>query len=124
MRRSYSNSTRKLRWLLLACLLASQAAVAAVPCVSPKAKAPESLPAQAADCREVAPGGLRTGTCAKGDSSQSAPPLLALDMPSPSPLPIVARVEDVADWHAEIFEHLSEARSSTPAIRGNCSFLL
>jgi hypothetical protein len=120
MRRSSS----KFRLLMLAGLLASQAAGAAVPCVSPQAKAPEPRPPQLTDCRDVPPGGLRTGPCANGNQAQTTEPLLALDMPAPLPVLIVARAQDVADWHAEIFAHLGEDQPFAPAVRGNCSLLL
>ena len=36
--------------------------------------------------------------------------LLSDDIPSPRHLPVVSGPDEVASWHAEIFEHLSEQR--------------
>jgi len=67
---------------------------------------------------------LRTGKCIKNGQAEGALPALALDMPAPLPVLIVARAEDVAEWHAEIFEHLSQEQLAPTDPRGNCSLTL
>jgi len=123
MRQSSRNIRLLIRLSIAVSLLASQAAVGAVPCVLPKTRAPDAVPGPVVDCRD-AQGSLRTGKCVKGDKTEAVAPLLALDMPPPLPVLIVARAEDVAEWHAEIFEHLSQAPLVPPGVRGNCSLLL
>jgi hypothetical protein len=111
-----------LQLLMLAGLFATQGAVAAVPCVTPKAQTQAAVPGRVVDCRDS--GSLRTGKCMKNDQADAVAPALALDMPAPLPVLIVARAEDVAEWHAEIFEHLSQEPLAPTTPRGNCSLTL
>jgi len=122
MRRSSSKLQLSIRSLILAGLFATQGAVAAVPCVTPKAKVQDAVPGRVVDCRDT--GSLRTGKCIKNGQAEGALPALALDMPAPLPVLIVARAEDVAEWHAEIFEHLSQEQLAPTDPRGNCSLTL
>ena len=122
MRRSSSRLQLSIKSLILAGLFATQGAIAAVPCVTPKAKAQDAVPGHVVDCRDA--GSLRTGKCIKSDRAQTVLPAVALDMPAPLPVLIVARAEDVAEWHAEIFEHLSQEQLDPTPAHGNCSLML
>ena len=122
VRRSSSTTPVTSRSLILAGLFATQGAVAAVPCVTPKTQTQEAVPGRVVDCRDA--GSLRTGKCIKNDQAEAVVPALALDMPAPLPVLIVARAEDVAEWHAEIFEHLSQQQLAPASPRGNCSLTL
>jgi hypothetical protein len=127
MRQSYlsrfsSTVQLSIRSLILAGLFAVQGAVAAVPCVTPRTHIPEAVPGHIVECREA--GSLRTGKCIKNSQTETVAPALALDMPVPLPVPIVARTEDVAEWHAEIFEHLRQEQFAPASPRGNCSLTL
>jgi hypothetical protein len=72
------------------------------------ARAPELL----ADCREKCTAG------AQGDLM-----LLADDIPSPRHLPLVSAADEVASWHAEIFEKLSDLREEEEALQ-YCELML
>ena len=122
VRRSSMRRYSRLQLLMLAGLFATQGAVAAVPWVTPKAQTQAAVPGRVVDCRDA--GGLRTGKCVKNDQAEAVAPALALDMPAPLPVLIVARAEDVAEWHAEIFEHLSQQQFAPASPRGNCSLTL
>ena len=126
MRRSSMRRSSRLQLsisaLILAGLFATQGTVAAVPCVTPKTQIQEAVPGRVVDCRDA--GSLRTGKCMKNDQAEAIAPALALDMPAPLPVLIVARAEDVAEWHAEIFEHLSQEQFAPASPRGNCSLTL
>jgi hypothetical protein len=65
------------------------------------AQAPELL----AECREK---------CTPG--AQRDLMLLADDIPSPRHLPLVSDADEVASWHAEIFEKLSNLREEEEAV--------
>ena len=121
MRRSSSRLQLSIGSLILAGLFATQGVVAAVPCVTPKARVQDAVPGRVVDCRDT--GGLRTGKCIKNDQAEGVAPALALDMPPPLPVLIVAYAEDVAEWHADIFEHLSQQLAPTGPL-GNCSLTL
>ena len=43
--------------------------------------------------------------------------LLADDIPAPRHLPVVSSPDEVASWHAEIFERLSTMRDEDPTLR-------
>jgi len=49
--------------------------------------------------------------------------LLADDIPALRHLPLVSGPDEVASWHAEIFERLSERRDDDPALR-YCQLML
>ena len=66
MRQSSRNIRLLIRLSIAVSLLASQAAVGAVPCVLPKTQAPDAVPGRVVDCRDMQ-GGLRSGKCVKGD---------------------------------------------------------
>ena len=120
MRRSHLKCT----WLVLACLLITHAALAAVPCVSPKATAADAISAKPPECHRSTPGALCLAQCVQGDQTVCKIPLGAPDMPALPPLPILAHFDDVAQWHAEIFERLADIpRGPPPPIRF-CSLLL
>jgi len=121
MSRLHVRRYSRLQLLILAGLFATQGAVAAVPCVTPKAQTQAAVPGRVVDCRDT---GLQTGKCMKNDQAEAVAPALALDMPAPLPVLIVARAEDVAEWHAEIFEHLSQEQFAPASPRGNCSLTL
>jgi hypothetical protein len=122
VRRPSMRRYSRLQLLMLGGLFATQGAVAAVPCVTPKAQTQAAAPGRVVDCRDT--GSLRTGKCMKNDPAEAVAPALALDMPAPLPVLIVARAEDVAEWHAEIFEHLSQQQLAPAGPHGNCSLTL
>ena len=122
MSRLHVRRYSRLQLLILAGLFATQGAVAAVPCVTPKAQTQAAVPGRVVDCKDT--GGLRTGKCMKNDQAEAVAPALALDMPAPLPVLIVARAEDIAEWHAEIFEHLRQEQFAPASPRGNCSLTL
>ena len=51
------------------------------------------------------------GTC-RSDCGQSAATAIGPAAHTPPHLPVLAQPEDVADWHAHIYERLSETRES------------
>lgn len=107
---------------LLALGLCAAPVYAATTCLMPHAK-PRLVPIEQpgrnaknsdllADCRE---------TCAQRPGGELM--LLAKDIPAPRHLPLVSSPDEVAAWHAEIFERLSEMRDDDLAVR-YCQLML
>jgi hypothetical protein len=120
MRRFYL----KCAWLVLGCLLITQATLAAVPCLSPKATAASAVATMPQTCHKSTPGALCLAQCVQGDQTVCKLPSVAPDMPALLLLPTLAPVDDVALWRAERFERLADIpRGPPPPIRF-CSLLL
>jgi hypothetical protein len=62
--------------------------------------------------------------CLQADQITGHAPLLALDMPPALPLLIVTRAEDIAAWHADIFERLDASPAGPPTPIKLCSLRL
>ena len=120
MRRFYL----KCAWLVLGCLLITQATLAAVPCLSPRATAASAVATTPPSCHKSTPGALCLAQCVQGDQTVCKIPPVAPDMPALVALPSPALFDGQAQWHAERFERLADIpRGPPPPIRF-CSLLL
>jgi hypothetical protein len=85
---------RAISWLVLVCTLFSQAALAAVPCLSPDARATDAFAAMPEGCDDAPPSTLCLAHCVAADQT-SGHPEVALALPAPAtlaeaPTPVLA----------------------------------
>lgn len=93
--------------LVLAAALSNLHAAPVCSSVVAKRQIPATAPSHAADQKIV-----RTQACSqdcKVAVLQRGDPVVAL--PAPTHLPVVSGTDEVAAWHAEIFEHLARSRA-------------
>jgi hypothetical protein len=73
----------------LACVLFSQAALAAVPCLSPDARATDAFASMPESCADAPPSNLCLAHCVAADQT-SGHPEIALPSPAPASLAVPA----------------------------------
>lgn len=109
--------------LLLACLLFTQAALAAAACVSPSASAPDAFAPASLPCHDAPPANLCLAQCTAADQS-SGPASTAL---APPPLAAVLEVVSVSSEPAPAVHRHDAAlvrALGPPPFRRLCSLLL
>jgi hypothetical protein len=121
-------SRRVASFIVLASMLFAQTVYAAQSCIDPfKQPAVALSQAQESDChgaKQPPNANCCLAQCVQGNQTTAQPPLLALDMPPALPLLIVTRAEDIAEWHADIFERIAGIPTGPPASIRYCSLLL
>jgi hypothetical protein len=109
-------------WLVLACSLFSQAVLAAVPCLSPDARAADAFAAMPEGCEDAPPSSLCLAHCVAADQT-SGHPEVALAPPMAANVAVVPALVLAPLAPPALFTYRALTRGPPPFLR-LCSLLL